>query len=205
MMTAMMAPTVVPAALAHRGVRRRRSESVISTAAFVTGFLGVWVLVGLLYILPFLWFRGLAASAADSWWLPVVGGSIFVLAGSYQFSRPKAHCQGACCTPVMLVLEHDAGEGTGEALRAGLRHGTHCLGCCWALMTVLLVVGLMNLVWMVGLSLLFLAEKHWRVALLGGRVVGAGLVVLGLAVMASPDLLHAVSGAAAPMMPPRMP
>ncbi len=195
MMIAMMAPAVVPAALAHRLVVTRRGEGVSSTLAFVAGFLGVWSLVGLVYLLPFLWFRGLAADAADSWWLPVVAGAILVFAGGYQFSRRKAHCQGACCRPVTLVLDSDAGTGPASALRTGVVHGIHCLGCCWALMTVLLVVGLMNLVWMIGLSLLFLAEKHWRQAIVVGRVVGVALVIMGVAVMASPGLLHSVSGA----------
>lgn len=203
MMTAMMAPTVVPAALAHRVVRKRRNEGALPTAAFVAGFLSVWALVGVLYLLPFLWFRGLAASAAESWWLPIVGGAILVFGGGYQFSRRKAHCQGACCAPVMLVLEQDGRPGTASAFRAGLHHGVHCLGCCWALMTVLLVVGLMNLVWMIGLSLLFLIEKHWRGGLLVGRAVGVGLVMLGFTVMAWPGLLHTISGVSA--APPAMP
>ena len=195
MMIAMMAPAVIPAALAHRLVLRHRRESALSSAAFVAGFLAVWSVIGAAYLLPFLWFRGLAADAANSWWLPVVAGGMLVIAGGYQFSRRKAHCQGACCTPVTLALDHDSGTGTTSAFRTGVDHGIHCLGCCWALMVVLLVVGLMNIVWMIGLSLLFLVEKHSRRALVVGRVVGAALVVLGFAVMVSPDLMNTVSGA----------
>jgi predicted metal-binding membrane protein len=210
MMTAMMAPAIIPAALAHRLVLTRRGEGATSSAAFVIGFLGVWAIVGVVYLLPFLWFRGLAADAAESWWLPVLAGAVLVLAGAYQFSRRKSHCQGACCAPVTLALEHDAGTGTTSALRTGVDHGIHCLWCCWALMAVLLTVGLMNIVWMIGLSVLFLIEKHSRRGLVVGRFVGVALVVLGLAVMASPDLLHTVSGAATeapaePMEPMDMP
>lgn len=195
MMVAMMAPAVIPAALAHRLVLRHRGESAASSAAFVAGFLAVWSVVGAVFLLPFLWFRGLAADAADSWWLPVVAGSILVVAGGYQFSGRKAHCQGACCAPVTLALHNDAGTGQAGALRTGVDHGVHCLGCCWALMAVLLVVGLMNIVWMIGLSLLFLVEKHSAKGLIFGRVLGVALVVLGVAVMTQPDLLHKVSGA----------
>ena len=202
MMVAMMAPAVVPAALAHRLVLRHRGESAASSAAFVTGFLAVWSVVGVVYLLPFLWFRGLAADAADSWWLPVVAGSILVVAGGYQFSRRKAHCQGACCAPVTLALHNDAGTGPASALRTGVDHGIHCLGCCWALMAVLLVVGLMNIVWMIALSLLFLVEKHSPKALAFGRVLGVALVVLGVAVMTQPDLLHKISGAGTEGPPP---
>ena len=202
MMVAMMAPAVVPATLAHRLVLRHRGETAVSSAAFVAGFLGVWSVVGVVYLLPFLWFRGLAADAANSWWLPVVAGSILVVAGGYQFSRRKAHCQEACCAPVTLALHNDAGTGPASALRTGVDHGIHCLGCCWALMAVLLVVGLMNIVWMIGLSLLFLVEKHSPKALTFGRVLGVALVVLGVAVMTQPDLLHKVSGAGAERPPP---
>lgn len=205
MMVAMMAPAVIPAALGHRILLRHRGESARSSASFVAGFLGVWAVIGVAYLLPFLWFRGLRADAANSWWLPVVAGGILVFAGGYQFSRRKAHCQSACCAPVTLAVDHDAGTGITGALRTGVEHGIHCLGCCWALMAVLLVVGLMNIVWMVGLAVLFLVEKHSRRALIFGRVVGIALVILGLAVMASPGLLHTVSGAAESPPPMEMP
>ncbi|MGI9121165.1 MAG: DUF2182 domain-containing protein [Acidimicrobiales bacterium] len=180
--------------LAHRLVLRQRQEGVVSSVAFVAGFLAVWSLVGVIYVLPFLWFRGLAADVADEWWPPIVAGATLILAGGYQLSRRKSHCQRACCAPLALVLDHDAGRGTTNSLRTGLDHGVHCLGCCWALMAVLLVVGLMNLVWMIGLSLLFVVAKHWRQALVVGRVVGVALIILGFGVMAWPGLLHAVSG-----------
>lgn len=202
MMIAMMAPAVIPAALGHRLVLRHRGERAVSSAAFVAGFLAVWSAIGAAYLLPFLWFRSLAAESSESWWLPVAAGAILVFAGGYQFSRRKAHCQGSCCTPVTLALDHDAGTGLTSAFRTGVDHGIHCLGCCWALMAVLLAVGLMNVLWMIGLSVLFLVEKHSRRALVLGRVAGAALVILGFAVMASPDLLHTVSGASAKAPPP---
>lgn len=197
MMTAMMAPTVIPVALAHRAVLRRRGEGVAPTAALVVGFLAVWFLVGLVYLVPFLWFRGLAGGAAASWWLPVVAGATLVFAGLYQFTGRKDHCTRTCCAPVAAVLRHDVGNGTTKAFRTGLRHGIHCLGCCWALMVVLLVVGLMNLAWMIGISLLFLVQKHWPRSHTFGRSVGVALILIGLFVMAKPDLLPAVSGAGA--------
>lgn len=201
MMAAMMSPTLAPVVLAHRLVLRRREEGIASTVAFVAGYLAVWWLVGVAYLLPFLWFRGLPADAADSWWLPAVAGTTFVLAGAYQFTRWKAHCQGTCCAPLAFVLDHDPGNGVARAFRVGMSSGAHCLGCCWALMAVLLVVGLMNLVWMIALSLLFLAEKHFRRALSLGRVVGVALVILGLAVMLRTELLHTISGARAKAAP----
>ena len=80
-----------------------------------------------------------------------------------------------------------------SALLAGISHGAYCLGCCWALMSVLLVVGLMNLAWMAGLFLLFFVEKNWRHGLAMARVAGAALVALGIAVAARPPLLELIS------------
>lgn len=197
MMTAMMAPTVIPVALAHRAVLRRRGEGVAPTAALVAGFLAVWCLVGVVYMVPFLWFRGLAGEAATSWWLPVVAGATLAFAGLYQFTGRKEHCVQTCCAPVAAVLRHDVGNGTIRAFRAGLRHGVHCLGCCWTLMVVLLVVGLMNLAWMIAISVLFLVQKHWPRAVILGRAVGVALILVGVAVMAVPDLLHGLSAAGA--------
>ncbi len=201
MMTAMMAPAVIPVVLAHRSLLRLRNEGFVSTAAFVAGYLAVWSLLGAAFFLPFLWFRDLASDAADSRWLPALAGAILVLAGAYQFTRRKTHCQGACCTPQATVAGQDAGPGAFGGFRTGAAHGVHCLGCCWALMTVLLVVGLMNLVWMVALALVFLAEKHWRQALRAGQAVGVGLVLLGLAVAVRPSLLPTISGNTAERAP----
>lgn len=195
MMVAMMAPAVAPMAVAHNLVRRRRDDGAASTVAFVVGFLVVWSLVGVVYLIPFLWFRGWAADVGESWWLPALAGALLVLSGGYQFARRKGNCQQACCAPVTLVLQHDTGRGAARALRTGIMHGIHCLGCCWALMVVLLVVGLMNIVWMIGLSLLFIVEKHWHRGLVWGRLVGVALILLGVVVMTQPSLLHVISAA----------
>jgi predicted metal-binding membrane protein len=76
-------------------------------------------------------------------------------------------------------MTHDSGTGAPGALTAGAPHGAYCLGCCWALMAVLVVVGLMNLVWMAALALVFLAEENWRHGVLFNRAVGIAVAVLG--------------------------
>jgi predicted metal-binding membrane protein len=194
MMVAMMFPTVAPLVLAHRVVVQRRGEGLAPTASFVAGYLIIWAIIGLVPLLAFLWFRDLSADSIGSRWLPTLAGGILVMAGVYQFSGWKAVCLRACRTPLTFVLQHDFGGGARSALRAGVSHGAYCLGCCWALMAVLLVVGLMNLAWMSLLALIFLAEKHWRHAVQLTRVVGTVLIVLGLAVMIRPTLLPAISG-----------
>jgi predicted metal-binding membrane protein len=201
MMVAMMLPAVAPMVLAHRRVVLHRGEGGSPTVAFVVGYLVVWSVAGLVPLACFLAFRELTAEAAQSRWLPTLAGLIIVGAGAYQFTGWKAVCLRWCRTPIGFVMTHDFGAGGRGAFRAGFAHGGFCLGCCWALMTVLVVVGFMNLVWMAALSLIFLVEKNWSRGVGLTRVVGTAMVVLGLAVVLSPDVLPDVSGAGADVGP----
>ena len=208
MMIAMMFPAVAPLVLAHRSVMKRRGEGLGATLSFVFGYLAIWSLIGVVPLLAFLWFRNLAGETAGAGWLPRVAGGVLLVAGAYQFTGWKALCLKACRTPLTFVLTHDFGGGARSALRAGLSHGAYCLGCCWALMAVLLVVGLMNLAWMALLAFIFLAEKHWRRAVGLTRVVGLALIVLGIVVVVRPKVLPAISGTAdgvSPMEEPMAP
>jgi predicted metal-binding membrane protein len=201
MMVAMMFPTVAPIVLAHRMVVRRRGEGNTPTVAFVLGYILVWSLIGAIPLIGFLGFRNLAADAGDSRWLPTLAGGILIVAGGYQFTRWKSTCLKACRSPMGFLMTHDFGGGSRSAFKAGVSHGAYCLGCCWALMAVLVVVGLMNLVWMAGIALIFLAEKNWKHAVGLTKVVGSALIALGIAVIVSPGILPNVSGAAGEMMP----
>jgi predicted metal-binding membrane protein len=147
-------------------------------------------------LIGFLAFRNLAADSADSRWLPTLAGGILVGAGAYQFTRWKAVCLKACRSPMSFLMTHDWGGGSRSAFKAGVAHGAYCLGCCWALMAVLVVVGLMNLVWMAGIALVFLAEKNWKHAVGLTKFVGVGLIALGLAVIIWPGILPNIAGAA---------
>src|SRR5438552_15740884 len=193
MMVAMMFPTIGPMVLAHRVVVRHRAEGWPPTAGFVLGYLFIWTAIGLLPLGAFLAFRNLPATIGLSLWLRLLAGAILLVAGLYQFTPWKSFCLKACRSPFAFILGHDFGGGTRSAFRAGASHGAYCLGCCWALMSVLVVVGLMNLVWMVAVALIFLAEKNWRHAVGLTRVVGVGLLALGLAVIVHPRVLPTVS------------
>lgn len=197
MMVAMMAPTIAPVMLAHRSVRGPKERGVGAAGALVAGYFSVWCLLGVLYFAAFVWFHDLSPSAGDSRWLPALAGAILLLAGGYQFTSRKAHCLRACCRPFAVARQRQGSAGVADGFRTGWSHGLDCLGCCWAAMLVLLVVGLMNLVWMLALSLLFLAEKHSPRALNLSRLVGVALVVLGVAVTIHPTLFHTISGMSA--------
>jgi len=193
MMAAMMLLAIGPVVLAQRMVVRARGEGALTSVAFVASYLAVWLLMGLVPLLAFLAFRDLPADARSSPWLRIAGGAVLVLAGMYQFTPLKSTCLGACRSPLGFVMKH-YGSGAGEALRTGASYGAYCVGSCWALMMVLLVVGLMNLIWMAAIALIFLAEKNWRHGALFTRLSGAGVAALGVAVAAVPSLLSAISG-----------
>ena len=195
MMVAMMFPTIAPMVLAHRMVVRKRGEGGLPTAGFVLGYLAVWTAIGIIPLAAFLAFRNLSARPA---WLPAVSGAVLVVAGIYQFTRWKRTCLRACRTPLGFILEHDFGGGTRSAFLAGISHGAYCLGCCWALMAVLVVVGLMNLVWMAAIALIFLAEKNWRYGVALTKFAGTAVTALGIAVIVHPEWLAAISGGSPP-------
>jgi len=190
MMVAMMFPTIAPIVLLHRMVLRRRGAGMVPTVAFGSGYLLVWTVVGLVPLAVLVGFRH---ASSGSEWVLRAGGIVLVLAGLYQFTRWKETCLRACRTPLTFLMTHDFGTGSIGAGRLGISHGLYCLGCCWALMTVLFVVGLMNLSWMAAIAVVFLAEKNWRHGVGLTKFVGVGLVVFGIVVLAHPVLLDSVT------------
>src|ERR1700716_243785 len=192
MMAAMMLPTVAPMVLAHHMMVSARGEGWLPTGVFVAGYLAVWTAIGLVPLLAFLGFRGLM-DPAPAWVRPVAGVALLV-GGICQFTPWKGACLKACRTPLHFIVTHDFGRGSLGAARAGASHGAWCLGCCWALMSVLVVVGLMNLVWMVALALVFLLEKNWRYGVIVSRVAGAAGGVLGILVLVQPQMLGFLAG-----------
>lgn len=187
MVAAMMLPTIAPMVLAHHMVVRARGEGWLPTAIFIAGYLAVWSAIGIVPLLAFLGFRALMDPTPG--WVTPVAGIVLVVAGMYQFTPWKGTCLKACRTPLNFIMTHDFGRGSRGAARAGASHGAWCLGCCWALMSVLVVVGLMNLVWMAGLALVFLLEKNWRRGVAVSRIAGTGVALLGVAVLIRPQVL----------------
>jgi predicted metal-binding membrane protein len=193
MMAAMMLPTVAPMVLAHLGVTRRRGRGIAPTLVFVAGYLLVWSAVGVVPLVAYKAFAPLSEDAALLEWLPALAGSVLIVAGAYQFTPWKRVCFDHCQSPFAFVASHNFDGGAVSALRAGVIHGAFCLGCCWAITAVLLVVGLMNLLWMAAIFALFFVEKSWKHGLVVARIAGAALIVLGAAVIACPALLAVIS------------
>jgi predicted metal-binding membrane protein len=179
MMTAMMLPTAAPMVLtfATVSVRQSAGRPRLATALFVGGYLLSWgvfdaaaaaVQIG---ISPDPCARLVDAN-------PRLAGALLVVAGVYQLTPVKSACLRGCQSPLGFLLTHWRGGSLGP-LRMGVLHGALCIGCCWALMGLMLVVGTMSLFWMAGLTVLILAEKLavglpwlWRGA--GGILVAAG-------------------------------
>ncbi|HLX87530.1 MAG TPA: DUF2182 domain-containing protein [Acidimicrobiales bacterium] len=189
MMVAMMFPTIAPVVLLHRMVFRRGGRGPATTVVFSSGYLLVWAAVGLVPLAVLESFRHLSGGST---WVLRVAGVVLVAAGAYQFTAWKETCLRVCQTPLTFLMTHDFGTGPMGAVRVGVTHGLYCLGCCWALMAVLFVVGLMNLSWMVGIALVFLAEKHWRHGLGLSRVVGTAVIGFGVTVLVHPALLDSI-------------
>lgn len=192
MMVAMMFPTMGPMVIAHRMVTRARGERWTSTLTFIAGYLVVWTAAGVLPFAAIVACTHLPMGTAPPWIAPLAG-VVLIAAGLYQFTPLKTICLRHCRTPMGFILSHDFRSGAPGAFAAGLTHGAYCLGCCWALMAILIVLGVTNLAWMIALSALFVLEKNWRGGITLSRIVGVGLAIIGVAVVLRPDLLTALS------------
>jgi predicted metal-binding membrane protein len=181
MMVAMMTPSAAPMILLHAAVIRKRpgpDYPATATAAFAAGYLAVWTGFSALATL-LQWGFGQTAllspmMASTSPWL---GGTLLIAAGAYQVTPLKQACLQHCRSPVHFLTSHWR-KGTGGAFRMGLAHGLFCVGCCWVLMALLFVGGVMNLLWIAALAAFVLLEKVVPHGLLLGRAAG-GLLVLG--------------------------
>jgi predicted metal-binding membrane protein len=192
MMGAMMLPSISPGAIRVSAVATSDPSSAaraLRAVVNVIGFLIPWAVYGVLFYVALLGTQHLVdASPTAAKWL---GVAIFAVAGVYQLSPWKRAFLGHC-------REHagDRGGSPGESFASGVRHGTWCVGCCWALMSILLAVGVMNIVAMIGLAVLIFLEKVWRRGDVAARV--GGVVFLGLAVVAAvhPSILGGLVPAA---------
>jgi len=187
MSAAMMLPAAVPAMRAFARIAAKRDDAERPSGplgAFVSGYLGIWVAFGLLATAA-QWLLGLlphGAPAAHAGGSTTLAGLLLVVAGLYQFSALKTNCLTECRSPLAFFLAHWR-AGFRGAFALGQRHGLHCLGCCWALMSLMLIGGAMSLKWTALLTALVLAEKVAPAGPLIGRAVGLGLVGWGGALL----------------------
>ena len=188
MMVAMMLPSVAPVILLFANVsRRRRLQGVLaaSVTVFVLGYLLAWTAFAVLAALGQVLLHSAALlSPAMASASPLLGGGILLLAGVYQWLPVKGACLSHCRSPLGFFAT-EWREGVSGALVMGFRHGSYCVGCCWALMALLFVVGVMNLFWVVAIAGFVLAEKLVPNGRLLGRITGVVLAGWGLWVVVS--------------------
>jgi predicted metal-binding membrane protein len=186
MMVGMMLPSAAPMILLYALVARKSAERdtpVVATAVFVGGYVAAWTGFGLLAALLQWCFEQAAllspmmASAS-----PVFGGIVLMAAGVYQWTPLKERCLGNCRAP-MSFLTHRWQAGRAGAFRMGLEHGMYCVGCCWALMGLLFVGGVMNLLWIAAIAGFVMLEKLASFGVPAGRFSGFLLIVSGLLVI----------------------
>jgi len=186
MMVAMMVPTTVHTLSLFMALSAKRSLGrpiTLAAFSFVGGYVAAWLGYSLLAAAAQV---ALARAAFLSPMLQstsvVLSAAILLAAGLFQFTALKEACLAKCRTPLGFFLA-EWRDGAAGAFAMGLQHGSFCVVCCWALMTVMLVVGAMNLLWMAVLTLFMLAEKlvpaRWQVS----RLAGAAFVLWGLFVL----------------------
>ena len=184
MMVGMMVPSAAPLILMMAAANRRRRQQddpLVPTSLFLGGYLLAWTAFSAVATTA-QW--GLHSAALLSPALvhtsPLLGGALLVLAGVFQFTPLKQACLAHCRSPLGFVMGHWR-DGRVGAMRMGLEHGLYCVGCCWILMALLFVAGVMNLAWVAGISLFVLAEK----VLPGGELIGklGGLALLATGVV----------------------
>jgi predicted metal-binding membrane protein len=185
MMVGMMTPSVAPMVLLYAGVGRKAQASgrpIASTAWFFTGYLLVWIAfsvaaTGAQWLLTSLTLLSPAMATNST----VAGGLVLIAAGLYQWTPMKGACLRQCQAPIAFLASHGGFRSDpAGALRFGITHGAYCLGCCWALMALLFVGGVMNVLWIAGIAILVLLEKTVPTGQLVPRIAGALMAIAGV-------------------------
>jgi predicted metal-binding membrane protein len=190
MMIAMMVPSAAPTILLYARVHRHSlaqgqiQESLAPTGAFASGYLSAWFAFAVAATILYwaLESTGLVSATmmgSRSRWL---SGAVLVAAGLYQLSPLKNVCLSHCRAPAAFLSRHWRAHAWG-AFRLGVLHGAYCVGCCWMLMALLFVGGVMNLAWIAALAVLVLIEKALPAGQWVSRSVGVSLIAWGVATL----------------------
>jgi predicted metal-binding membrane protein len=188
MMVGMMLPSAAPMILIYTQVARKATtlgKTFVSAGWFTAGYLAAWIAFSL-------------AATSAQWALEeaallspmmmsvssIFGGIVLINAGIYQFTPVKDACLDRCRSPLSFVQQHGGFKGDAYgAARLGVLHGFYCIGCCWVLMALLFVGGVMNILWIAGLMIFILLEKvlpggRYLTRLAGVAVAAAGVGML---------------------------
>ncbi len=157
MMVAMMLPSATPMLVLFAGTQGGQSTAAV--IAFAAGYLAVWAAFSVAATLVQAALQhAMLVSSSLATTSTRLGAALLALAGVYQLTPLKHACLTRCRSPLGFILSRWR-DGAGGALAMGARHGAYCLGCCWALMALLFVGGVMNLAWVAVLAVFVLLEK----------------------------------------------
>jgi predicted metal-binding membrane protein len=186
MMIVMMLPSTAPMVLLFTTIKRKQEASstpAIGAGIFLTGYLAVWA--GSSFVATLVQWgledAGLIAMGMSAG-STILAGSILLTAGLYPFTPLKAVCLRHCQSPVLFLSTHWR-PGTAGAFRMGALHGAYCLGCCWFLMALLFVGGVMNLIWVACIAIYVALEKMFPAGPWLSRATGVTLAALGAFVL----------------------
>ncbi|NQZ79812.1 MAG: DUF2182 domain-containing protein [Colwellia sp.] len=183
MMIGMMLPSATPVILLINKLnqqRKTRQAPFTHTLFFISGYLLAWIFYSALITLIQWWLHHLSIlSAMMISANHIFSGILLLIAGLYQWTPYKQKCLQLCRSPLSLLTTQWQ-EGINGAIRLGFKHGQYCLGCCWFLMALLFVTGVMNLKWIFILTLLVLVEKCLPKGDVLGKGLGILLVLLGI-------------------------
>jgi len=183
MMVGMMTPSAAPMILIYAQVSRQAEKNrrpFTATSFFVSGYLlawaafslaatlGQWLLERVALLTPMM-------TAASN----LLGAFVLIAAGVFQWTLAKDACLKHCQTPLSFILQYGFHPNARGSMILGFRHGLFCVGCCWALMALLFVGGVMNIVWIAGLTFFVLLEKVVPLGRVISRVSGVGLLAWG--------------------------
>ena len=182
MMVAMMLPSATPVILLACALNRRSDSSRLpygKTFYFVSGYLLIWFIFSLIAVIAHwqLEQMGILTSMMQNSSKTMAAG-LLIAAGIWQFTPIKQACLKYCRSPVIFLTQYRR-PGNKGALLMGMHHGVFCLGCCWFLMCLIFVICIMNVYWLIGLTVFVLIEKTFAHGPLFGQIAGLGFILSG--------------------------
>jgi predicted metal-binding membrane protein len=186
MMIAMMTPSVAPLILIFTAINRKRRQQqnpFVPSGYLLTGYFLVWAAFSLFAtFLQWLLQRVSLLNPEMITTSKILGGIILIIAGTFQFTPLKNTCLNYCRAPISFIHHHWK-EGKHGALRMGLQNGMYCLGCCWILMMLLFVSGIMNIFWIAVITLFVVLEKVIPKVKFVSPVAGISLIAFGIIIL----------------------
>jgi len=182
MMIAMMVPTAMRSVLIFARIsaqQERRGRPFVSGYWFASGYILIWTAFSAgATVLQWGLDQATLLSPRMALYSPLIGAAIFMMAGAWQLSPLKDTCLSHCRSPVVFLAQNFR-PGMFGAVRLGLRHGLYCLGCCWILMGLLFTGGVMNIFWIIAITIFVLVEKLLPPTLKTSRISGMVMLLAG--------------------------